>query len=228
MIFYPKLYVTIFLYHIYLSYVFLYLYILFTYLWIFFIRQYEYFAIHIFFARFFSKFCLPDLVSPVFVLFTVMSFAVSICVILDNDELFTVMSLVVSIWVIHVDDDESNNVKFVLIHMCDKWCETLLRYYITYHTLHCFWNHIYSSYVFISIHIYLCWRCIHWQGYWVWYILHAIGTVLLLSTSACYFGLSNDIPDVSPIFTSISVTSSVTFLVSSYCSQPEMYVTVFL
>ena len=79
-----------------------------------------------FFARFFNKFCLPDVVSPVFVLFTVMSLAVSICVLLvDDDELFTVMSLV-SISVILVDDDESNNVKFVLIHMCDKWCETLL------------------------------------------------------------------------------------------------------
>ena len=112
MIFYPQLYVTIFLYHIYLSYVFLYLDIVFTYLSIFFIHQYVYFAIHIFFARFFSKFCLPDVVSPVFVLFTVMSFVVSICVIL-------------------VDDDESNNVKFVLIHMCDKWCEMLHQYYIT-------------------------------------------------------------------------------------------------
>ena len=92
----------------------------------FFICQYEYFTIHIFFARFFSKFYLPDVVSPVFVHFTVMSLAVSICVLLvDDDELFTVMSLV-SISVILVDDDESNNVKFVLIHMCDKWCETLL------------------------------------------------------------------------------------------------------
>ena len=84
-----------------------------------------------------------------------------------------------------------------------------------------------KSYIFIiCIHIYsyiiMCWRCIHWQGYWVWYILQAMGTVLLLSTSACHFGLSNDILDVSPIFTGISVTSSVTFLVSSYCSQPEM------
>ena len=132
MIFYPELYVTIFLYHIYLSYIFLYLYILFTYLSIFFIRQYGYFAIHTFFARFFNKFCLPDAVSPVFVLFTVMSLVVSICVILvDDDELFTVMSLVVSILVILVDDDESNNVKFVLIHMYDKWCETLHPYYIT-------------------------------------------------------------------------------------------------
>ena len=91
-----------------------------------------------------------------------------------------------------------------------------------------------KSYIFIiCIHIYsyifMCWRCIHWQGYWVWYILHAMATVLLLSTSACHFGLSNDIPDVSLIFTGISVTSSVTVLVSSYCSQPEMlYVKVFL
>ena len=65
------------------------------------------------------------------------------------------MSLV-SILVILVDDDVSNKVKFVLIHMCDKWCETLHPYYITQHTLHCFGNHIYLSYIFISIHIYLC------------------------------------------------------------------------
>ena len=104
---------------------FLYLDVVFTYLSIFFIRQYGYFAIHICFAKFFSKFCLPDVVSPIFVLFTMMSLIVSICVILvDDNELFTVMSLVVSICVI-LDDDESNNVKFVLIHMCDKWCETL-------------------------------------------------------------------------------------------------------
>ena len=84
-----------------------------------------------FFARFFSKFYLPDVVSPVFVPFTVMSLALSICVLLaDDDELLSVMSLV-SISVIFVDDDGSNNVKFVLIHMCDKWCETLLRYYTT-------------------------------------------------------------------------------------------------
>ena len=147
------------LYHIYLSYVFLYLDVVFTYLSFFFICQYGYFAIHIFFARFFIKFCLPDVVSPIFVLFTVVSLIVSICVILadddelfavmslvvsicvipvDDDELVTVMSLVVSISVILVDDDESNNVKFVLIHMFDKWCETLHQYYITQHTLHCF------------------------------------------------------------------------------------------
>ena len=77
---------------------------------------------------FFSKFYLPDVVSLVFELFTVMSHVVSILV--DDNELFTIMSLV-SILVILVDDDESNNVKFVLIHMCDKWCETFHPYYIT-------------------------------------------------------------------------------------------------
>ena len=77
-----------------------------------------------FFARFFSKFYLHDVVSPVFVPFTVMSLALSSCVLLaDDDELLSVMSLV-SISVIFVNDDGSNNVKFVLIHMCDKWCET--------------------------------------------------------------------------------------------------------
>ena len=77
---------------------------------------------------FFHKFYLPDVVSLVFELFTIFSHVVSI--LLDNDELFTVMPLV-SILVMLVDDYESNNVKFVLIHMCDKWCETLHPYYIT-------------------------------------------------------------------------------------------------
>ena len=80
------------------------------------------------FARFFSVFYLPDVVSLVFELFTIISHVVSILV--DDDELFTVMSLV-SILVTLVYDDGSNNVKFVLIHICDKWCETLHPYYIT-------------------------------------------------------------------------------------------------
>ena len=76
----------------------------------------------------FSKFYLPDVVSLVCELFTVTSHVISTLV--DGDELFSVMSLV-SIFVTLVDDDESNNVKFVLIHMSDKWCETLHPYYIT-------------------------------------------------------------------------------------------------
>ena len=74
--------------------------------------QYGYFDINIFYAKFFSKFCLPDVVSPVSVLFTMISFVVSICVI-------------------HGDDDEANKVEFVLIHMCVKQSETLHWYYIT-------------------------------------------------------------------------------------------------
>ena len=77
---------------------------------------------------FFSKFYLPDVVSLVCELFTVISHVISTLV--DGDELFSVMSLV-SIFITLVDDDESNNAKFVLIHMCDKWCETLHPYYIT-------------------------------------------------------------------------------------------------
>ena len=77
---------------------------------------------------FFSNFYLPDVVSLVFELLSVMSHVVSIPV--DDNELFTFVSLV-SILVILVDDDESDNVKFVLIHMCDKWCETFHAYYIT-------------------------------------------------------------------------------------------------
>ena len=47
-----------------------------------------------------------------------------------DNELFAVISLV-SIFVLLVDGDESNNMKFVLVNMCDKWCETLYPYYIT-------------------------------------------------------------------------------------------------
>ena len=48
-------------------------------------------------------------------------------------------------------------------------------------------------------------------------------------TSVCLLGLSNDIPHVLATFTGISGTSSVTFLLSPYCSWPEMlYVKVFL
>ena len=93
-----------------------------------FMHQYGYFAIHILFARFFSKFYLPDVVSPVFGLFSIIWHVVSILV--DDNGVFSVMS-VVSICVVLVDCDESNNVKFVLINICDKWCETLYAYYIT-------------------------------------------------------------------------------------------------
>ena len=65
---------------------FLYLDIVFTYLSIFFICQYGYFAIHIFLQNFSVQFCLPDVVSPVFVLFTVMLLVVSICVIPGDDD----------------------------------------------------------------------------------------------------------------------------------------------
>ena len=84
--------------------------------------KYGYFAIHTLFARFFSKFYLPDVVSVVFELCSIVSHVMSIFV--ADNELFAVFVLL-------VDGDESNNVKFVLINMCDKWCETLYPYYIT-------------------------------------------------------------------------------------------------
>ena len=51
--------------------------------------------------KLFNKFCLPDVVSVVTVL-------------------FSMISLVVSIGVIVGDDDEPNKVEFVLIDICDK------------------------------------------------------------------------------------------------------------
>ena len=79
-------------------------------------------------CKIFSKFYLPDVVSVVFKLCSIVSHVMFIFV--PDNELFAVISLV-SIFILLVDDDESNNVKFVLINMCDKWCETLYPYYIT-------------------------------------------------------------------------------------------------
>ena len=94
----------------------------------FFIHQYGYFAIHTLFARFFSNVYLPDVVSVVFEVFSIVSHVMSIFV--DDNELFAVISLVL-IFVLLVYGDEYNNVKFVSTNMCDKWCETLYPYYIT-------------------------------------------------------------------------------------------------
>ena len=51
--------------------------------------------------KFFNKFCLPDVVSAVTVL-------------------FGIISLVVSFGIIVGEDDEPNKVEFVLIDICDK------------------------------------------------------------------------------------------------------------
>ena len=79
-------------------------------------------------CKIFSKFNLPDVVSVVFELCYIVSHVMSIFV--ADNKLFAVISLV-SIFVLLVDGDESNNVKFVLINMYDKWCETLYPYHIT-------------------------------------------------------------------------------------------------
>ena len=84
--------------------------------------------------KFFNNLCLPDVVSAVIVLFDMMSLAVSLCVMVAAD-------------------DEPNKVEFVLIDIYGTLTETLLWYYNTQDTLHCFWYHIYLWHVFISIHI---------------------------------------------------------------------------
>ena len=70
------------------------------------ICQNGYFDISAFYIKFFNKFCLPDVVSAVIVVFNMMSLVVSICVMV-------------------ADDDEPNKVEFVLIDICDKLTETL-------------------------------------------------------------------------------------------------------
>ena len=77
---------------------------------------------------FFSKFYSPDVVSVFFKRCSSVSHVMFIFV--ADNELFAVISLV-SIFIVLVDGDESNNVKLVLINMCDKWCETLYLYDIT-------------------------------------------------------------------------------------------------
>ena len=55
-----------------------------------------------------------------------------------------------------------------------------------------------------------------------------MGVVLWFSTFVCQLGLSNDVKQVMATCTGISVIFSVTFVVSPYCSLPEMfYVEVF-
>ena len=90
-----------------------------------------------------------------------------------------------------------------------------------------------KSYIFIiRIHIYsyifMCCKCILWQGYWVWYILHAMGVVLWLSTFVCQVGLCNDVAHVLAIYRGICDTPWLTSVVCPCGSLPEMlYVKVF-
>ena len=84
----------------------IYINISFTYLSIFFICQDRYFDINAFYIKFFNKFCLPDVVSTVIVLFNMMSLVISVCVMVAGD-------------------DEPNKVEFVLIDICGKLTETL-------------------------------------------------------------------------------------------------------
>ena len=111
-IFYHKLYFTIFFISYPLIIYILYIDIAFTYLSFFFHMSIWIFWHTYILWKFFSKFCLPDVISVVSVLFTMISLVVSICVILG-------------------DDDEANEVEFVLIYICDKQSETLHWYYIT-------------------------------------------------------------------------------------------------
>ena len=72
----------------------------------FFISQDGYFDINAFYIKFFNRFCLPDVVSAVIVLFDMMSLLVSVCVMVAGD-------------------DEPNKVEFVLIDICGKLTVTL-------------------------------------------------------------------------------------------------------
>ena len=88
--------------------------------------------------------------------------------------------------------------------------------------------YIYHMYSFLFIYIYVL-EVYTWQGYWVWYILHAMGVILWLSTSTCQLALSSDTPLVSSSSTCIPFTSTVSFPISVCCSLPKvLYVKVFL
>ena len=58
--------------------------------------------------------------------------------------------------------------------------------------------------------------------------LTCYGSCIVVFNILCHLGLSNDGPQMLATCTGISVISSVTFVVSPYCSIPEMlYVKVF-
>ena len=77
-----------------------------TYLSVFFIFQDGYFHINAFYIKFFNNFSLPDVASAVIPLLHIISFVVSVGVII-------------------CEDDEPNKVEFVLIDICGKLTETL-------------------------------------------------------------------------------------------------------
>ena len=77
-----------------------------TYLSIFLICQDEYFHTNAFYIKFFNKFSLPDVASAVIVLLHIISLVVSFCVVFS-------------------EDDEPNEVEFVLIDIHGEFTKTL-------------------------------------------------------------------------------------------------------
>ena len=96
-----------FLYHIYLSHVFLYIHVSVKYLSIF-LHMYTYiFYTHIFYITFFHNCALPDVASAILAL-------------------LHVISLVSSVIVNVGEDNEPNNIEFVLIDIHCEFMETFL------------------------------------------------------------------------------------------------------
>ena len=81
------------------------------------------FSIHVFYLKFFYKCYLPDVASGVIVLSCIISLVPAICVV--------------------GEDDEPNNVEFVLIDIHDEFTETLHWYVMTKNTFPWFSYHIY-------------------------------------------------------------------------------------
>ena len=118
--------------------------------------------------------------------------------------LLHVITLVVSVTVPVVEDNEPNNIEFVLIDIHCAFNEHL--YNIVWQMILCI--------IFCIIYILVCYQNNFWQKYWVSDILHAIAVVYCWSTSVCQVALSGDVLDnFFPISTGTCNTSVFAFIV---------------
>ena len=147
------------------------------------------------------------------------------CALLDVGSaivaLLYVISLVVAVTVPVVEDNEPNNIEFVLIDihcafietffviLYDKWYFAL--FFVSYISLTC---------IDIYLYILVCYQSNFWQKYWVSDILHDIAVVYCWSTSVCQVALSSDVLDN---FFLISTGTCNTSLSASIVHSDDVY-----
>ena len=120
------IYISITCIHIYSSICDISVNLLHMYTWIFYT--------HVFYLIFFQNCCLPGVSSAIIALLHIIS---------------PVFSLRVTVG----DDDEPNNVEFVLIYIYCEFTEIFQWYCMTKYTLHCFLYHTYLLHALIYIYI---------------------------------------------------------------------------